>query len=204
MNLCHNNLSGNLPEQLSQLTNLEELDLSTNWLFGEIPATLSSLNFLSHFIVANNNLCGPRPLGTQLQLPMRAILDFVAPHFHMSVLILLATMEILDSCFQEVTQSAGITPNKAEVISSNPPPPSCVDMLKKKKKKNNGDIGDEDNRPRIPWFQVIVVLGFITSFWGVCSPLLYSNKWRVAYFQFLNNIKNRCIILFFKITYWSI
>jgi hypothetical protein len=32
---------------------------------------------------------------------------------------------------QEVVQSAGITPNDAEVTSSNPLPPSCVDMSKK-------------------------------------------------------------------------
>jgi hypothetical protein len=39
------------------------------------------------------------------------------------------------NCPQEVAQSAGTTPNEAEVISSNPSPSSCVDMSKKKKKK---------------------------------------------------------------------
>jgi hypothetical protein len=39
-------------------------------------------------------------------------------------------------CPQEVAQSAGITPNEVEVISSNPHPPSYVDMSKKKKKMN--------------------------------------------------------------------
>jgi hypothetical protein len=38
---------------------------------------------------------------------------------------------------QEVAQSAGTTPNEAEVISSNSPPPSCADMSKKKKKTIN-------------------------------------------------------------------
>jgi hypothetical protein len=36
---------------------------------------------------------------------------------------------------QEVAQSAGTMPNKAEVTSSNSPPSSCVDMSKKKEKK---------------------------------------------------------------------
>jgi hypothetical protein len=40
------------------------------------------------------------------------------------------------NCPQEVAQSAGTTPNKAEVTSSNPPSPFCVDMSKKKKSMN--------------------------------------------------------------------
>jgi hypothetical protein len=38
----------------------------------------------------------------------------------------------LNSCFQEVVQSAGTMLNKAEVTSSNLPPTSCVDMSKTK------------------------------------------------------------------------
>ena len=45
---------------------------------------------------------------------------------------------------QEVTQSAGTTPNEAEVSSSNPPPLSCVNMSKKKKKiKEYGNLNLE-------------------------------------------------------------
>jgi hypothetical protein len=41
--------------------------------------------------------------------------------------------ERLSIRLQEVAQSAGTTPNEAEVTSSNPLLPSCVDMSKKKK-----------------------------------------------------------------------
>ncbi|XP_059430149.1 receptor-like protein 2 [Corylus avellana] len=161
LNLSHNNFSGNIPKQLSQLTNLEGLDLSSNQLSGEIPTSLSSLNFLSHFSVANNNLHGPIPSGTQLQ-------------------------SFNTSAYEGNLELCG------------PPlPHECAHIV-----SNNKGIEDEDNRPRIPWFKVIVVLGFITGFWGVCGPLLYSYKWRVAYFQFMDNIKDRCIILFLKIADW--
>ncbi|KAB1226884.1 Tyrosine-sulfated glycopeptide receptor 1 [Morella rubra] len=63
----HNNFSGNISDQLSELTNLEFLDLSSNRLYGEIPASLAKLRFLKKFSVANNKRQGAIPLGTQLQ-----------------------------------------------------------------------------------------------------------------------------------------
>jgi hypothetical protein len=142
---------------------LEGLDLSANRLSGEIPASLSSLHFLSHFSVANNNLHGPIPSGTQLQ-------SFDASAYEGNL-----------------------------GLCGPPLPHECAHIV-----SNNRDIGDEDNGPRIPWFQVTVVLGFITGFWGVCGPLVISYKWRVAYFQFMDHVKDRCIIFFFKIAYWSL
>jgi hypothetical protein len=79
-----------------------------------------------------------------------------------------------------------------------PLPHECAHIV-----SNKGDIRDEDDGPRIPWFPITVVLGFITGFWGVCGSLVLSYKWRVAYFQFMDNVKDRCIIFFFKIAYWS-
>uniref|UniRef100_A0A2C9W460 non-specific serine/threonine protein kinase n=1 Tax=Manihot esculenta TaxID=3983 RepID=A0A2C9W460_MANES len=57
--------NNNFTDLISNLTNLEKLDLSDNHLSGEIPASLKGLNFLSSFSVANNNLQGPIPSGGQ-------------------------------------------------------------------------------------------------------------------------------------------
>ncbi|KAJ9183108.1 hypothetical protein P3X46_007015 [Hevea brasiliensis] len=58
LNLSHNQLTESIPGSFSNLSQLESLDLSYNNLSGEIPSKLIDLNFLEVFIVAYNNLSG--------------------------------------------------------------------------------------------------------------------------------------------------
>ncbi|XP_022722218.1 probable inactive leucine-rich repeat receptor kinase XIAO [Durio zibethinus] len=58
LNLSHNNLVGVIPSSFSQLKQIESLDLSYNNLSGRIPIQLVELNFLEVFSVAHNNLSG--------------------------------------------------------------------------------------------------------------------------------------------------
>ncbi|KAL4271336.1 hypothetical protein GQ457_13G030240 [Hibiscus cannabinus] len=61
LNLSHNNLIGVIPSSFSKLKQLESLDLSYNNLTGEIPNQLIELNSLEVFSVAHNNLSGRIP-----------------------------------------------------------------------------------------------------------------------------------------------
>ncbi|XP_057483805.1 cuscuta receptor 1-like [Actinidia eriantha] len=61
LNLSHNNFTGPIPTTFSNLRQVESLDLSYNNLNGQIPSQLSSLNFLADFSVAHNNLSGRTP-----------------------------------------------------------------------------------------------------------------------------------------------
>ncbi|KAJ4718464.1 putative Leucine-rich receptor-like kinase family protein [Melia azedarach] len=65
LNFSHNFLSGSIPESFSNLKKIESLDLSHNKLSGLIPPQLIKLNFLSNFNVSYNNLSGPTPNGGQ-------------------------------------------------------------------------------------------------------------------------------------------
>ncbi|KAM4113351.1 hypothetical protein ACJW30_05G214200 [Castanea mollissima] len=58
LNLSRNQLTGSIPETLSNMTELESLDLSHNNFSGEIPPQLIALHFLEVFSVAYNNLSG--------------------------------------------------------------------------------------------------------------------------------------------------
>jgi Leucine-rich repeat (LRR) protein len=60
--LDHNSLVGTIPESLSALTNLQSLRLNDNKITGSIPAWLTSLN-LTNLDLSDNNLMGAIPSG---------------------------------------------------------------------------------------------------------------------------------------------
>ncbi|MFQ6648622.1 hypothetical protein Gotur_020907, partial [Gossypium turneri] len=68
--LYSNNISGIIPEDLGNLTNLVSLDLYLNTLTGHIPSTLGKLQKLRFLRLNNNTLAGqiPMPLTTIMSL----------------------------------------------------------------------------------------------------------------------------------------
>ena len=71
LTLHHNQLSGEIPAELGDLTNLQELGLSQNNLSGEIPAELGALTNLQDLLLQGNMLSGeiPAELGGLDQPP---------------------------------------------------------------------------------------------------------------------------------------
>ena len=65
LNLIGNNkLTGSIPAELGDLTNLTELSLGGNGLSGEIPPELGDLTSLQElYLWGNTDLTGPLPLG---------------------------------------------------------------------------------------------------------------------------------------------
>ncbi|TYG78120.1 hypothetical protein ES288_D02G032200v1 [Gossypium darwinii] len=61
LNLSHNKLTGVIPSSFAKLHQIESLDLSYNNLSGEIPNQLVDLNYLEVFNVTYNNLSGSIP-----------------------------------------------------------------------------------------------------------------------------------------------
>ena len=70
LSLAQNNLTGTIPSELGNLTELKHLNLAANELSGPIPATLGNLNGLEVLYLDNNELTGaiPSELGNLVDL----------------------------------------------------------------------------------------------------------------------------------------
>ncbi|KAJ9171065.1 hypothetical protein P3X46_019115 [Hevea brasiliensis] len=161
LNFSDNFLSGKIPENIGAMKSLEALDFSQNQLFGVIPQSITSLTFLSLLNVSNNNLSGRIPTSTQL------------------------------STFS----SSSFIGNKGLCG-----PPLSNNCSENGVILNNGIVkGQEkgDNGVEVDWFYVSVALGFIVGFWSVLGPLLVNRRWRHAYFHFLDCLGNK--IWWFKV-----
>ncbi|RWR93796.1 putative leucine-rich repeat receptor-like protein kinase [Cinnamomum micranthum f. kanehirae] len=133
LNLSGNHLEGKIPKNIGSLMQLESLDLSQNHLSGKIPSSISSLTFLSKLNLSNNNLSGTIPSGNQLQ----TLLD---PSIYAGN---------YDLCGPPLTKLCS-----AEVV---PPPPNTF----------NGE--DEKDDTEHWWFYVALALGFVAGFWLICD-----------------------------------
>ncbi|QTA80854.1 Leucine-rich repeat-containing protein [Desulfonema limicola] len=61
LDLAYNDLTGEIPKEIGQLINLEYLDLDYNHLRGEIPNELANLTNLTYFWLCQNQLKGDFP-----------------------------------------------------------------------------------------------------------------------------------------------
>jgi Leucine-rich repeat (LRR) protein len=59
--MAANDLSSELPSELFELQQLEEIDLSDNSITGTLPLELASLSQLVHLDLDRNNFIGPVP-----------------------------------------------------------------------------------------------------------------------------------------------
>ncbi|XP_024195246.2 receptor-like protein EIX2 [Rosa chinensis] len=148
LNLSINQLSGNIPSKIGNLHLLETLDLSQNQLSGQIPQSLASLTFLSHLNLSCNKLTGRIPSGNQLQ-----------------------------------------TLDDSSIYKGNPslcgfPLSNCTE--------DGGNMHEthEADDEKLGLY-TSAVLGFIIGFWSVYGTLILKKSWRYAYFQFFDHIKEK-------------
>ncbi|XP_039119834.1 receptor-like protein EIX2 [Dioscorea cayenensis subsp. rotundata] len=141
LNLSKNQLSGQLSEKIGQLRWLEVLDLSVNNLSGVIPPTMTNLTSLNHLNLSYNNFYGEIPYGGQLQ---------VLPD---------------PSIYNGNQGLCGYPLDKKCEITAPAQPPSLP---------NNED---DDNNLETIWFYLSMSLGFIFGFWVISGALILKKRW---------------------------
>eukprot|EP00257_Ricinus_communis_P026957 XP_025014371.1 receptor-like protein EIX1 [Ricinus communis] len=161
LNLSNNKLSDIIPEEIGCLKQLESLDLSQNQLSGKLPSSMAGLNFLNTLNLSYNDLSGRIPSSNQLQSFSASV--FIGNHA-------LCGLPLTQKCPEESTTQA---------------PKSSTDS------QQNQEDGDNEFRR---WLYAGMGLGFIVGFWGVSCTLLLKRSWRHAYFQLLDKLADRLYV----------
>ncbi|KMT16127.1 hypothetical protein BVRB_3g052890 [Beta vulgaris subsp. vulgaris] len=161
LDLSRNNLSGGIPLNIGQLTSLDFLDLSNNHLSGEIPISLADVSRLGTLDLSNNNLSGKIPLSTQLQ-------GFNSSSYMGNPLLCGAPLRECAGDKQPTNK-----PNTSNTIRQD-------------------EHGDGDFYLGLC---ISVVLGFIIGFWGVCGSIVLKRSWRHAFFRFFDDMKDKLYVM---------
>uniref|UniRef100_A0A5B7AVY1 Putative receptor-like protein 12 n=1 Tax=Davidia involucrata TaxID=16924 RepID=A0A5B7AVY1_DAVIN len=161
LNLSMNHLTGNIPEEIGNLDWLQSLDLSKNKLSGPIPPSMTFLTFLSYLNLSHNNLSGEIPTTNQF----RTLSD--------------------PSIYEGNPALCGL-----------PLATKCTDNNEKDHFPGGDkeETDDEDKFEKL-WLYISIVVGFFMGFWGVCGTLVIKRSWRYAYFHFLWGMKDRIMQL---------
>ncbi|PNX94948.1 LRR receptor-like kinase resistance protein, partial [Trifolium pratense] len=166
LNLSWNHLTGNIPNNIGLLKDLENLDLSHNNLSGPIPTSMASMTFLSHLNLSHNNLSGQIPRGNQF------------------------------GTFNEPSIYEG-NPG----LCGEPLPTNCSSLLHRKREHEDDGDGDDEKIERLKLYASIAA-GYITGFWIVCGSLMLKMSWRHAYFNFLYNMRDKLLVFMIKSGLW--
>ncbi|CAA0824288.1 disease resistance family protein / LRR family protein [Striga hermonthica] len=151
LNLSRNHLTGSIPENVGNMKELESLDFSMNSLSGNIPGSMSIMTSLNYLNLSYNHLTGTIPQSTQI------------------------------GSFNE----SSFTGNN---LCGLPLRISC---------KNDGNVsalthmenqGREGKRREIDWFYIFLSLGYVVGLSVVLTALFLKKKWREAYYAFIQKL----------------
>ncbi|CAL9042505.1 unnamed protein product, partial [Musa banksii] len=151
LNLSKNHLGGTIPEKIGSMEQLESLDLSMNNLTGDIPSSLSSLTFLSHLNLSHNNLSGRIPTaGGQMST-------------------FLGDPSIYDG--NEYLCGTPLPECPGDAAHQSPP---------HEHEQKNGD------RLETVWEITSIVMGFVVGFWSFVGTMIMKQSVRIAFFRFFD------------------
>lgn len=149
LNISHNHLSGKIPEKIGLLQSLESLDLSWNELSGEIPASLSGMTMLSKLNLSYNNLSGRIPSGNQLQTLIDPASSYIGNNY---------------LCGPPVSRNC----SGPEVA--------------------RGHHDEHQSDSDVRYLYVGMAVGFVLGLWLVFVTFLFARTWRAAYFHMFDKL----------------
>ncbi|XP_057957377.1 receptor-like protein EIX1 [Malania oleifera] len=171
-----NNLYGEIPVELTHLKGLLSLNLSMNKLQGKIPDKIGNMTSLESIDLSMNKLSGIIPQS----MSSLTFLEYLNLSYNN-----------LSGRIPLSTQIQGFPPLSFignHELCGLPLVDECTKTetpLVRKPSWHNERDGWIDMR----WFYSGMPFGFVVGFWAVLGPLMLNKVWRLAYFQFLDDLK---------------
>ncbi|KAM0013743.1 putative non-specific serine/threonine protein kinase [Helianthus debilis subsp. tardiflorus] len=175
INLSSNNLTGKIPDELTDLHKLIALNLSMNTLVGEIPSNIGQMKELLILDLSRNNLRGGLP-SSMSQMTLLNYLD--------------VSYNSLSGRIPSSTQLQSFDPSRYTGnagLCGLPLPKYCPgdkELEGPTVASENMDDGEER------WFYIGGATGFVTGFWMVCIALIVNRRGRHAFFHVMNSLEN--------------
>ncbi|KAJ0806640.1 putative non-specific serine/threonine protein kinase [Helianthus annuus] len=180
INFSSNNLTGKIPDKLTDLHKLIALDLSMNALVGEIPSKIGQMKELLILDLSRNNLRGGLP-SSMSQMTLLNYLD--------------VSYNNLSGRIPSSTQLQSFEPSRYTGnagLCGLPLPKYCpgdkvLEGPPASRESMEGGEGIDDLQR---WYYIGGATGFATGFWMVCIALIVNRRGRHAFFHVMNSLEN--------------
>ncbi|XP_059629274.1 receptor-like protein EIX2 [Cornus florida] len=178
IDLSSNNISGSIPEEFFSLHALRFLNLSRNQITGKVPENIGGMAMLESLDLSRNHLSNEIPQSMS-NLTFINYLDLSYNNF--SGRIPLSTQ------LQSFNATSYI--GNSELCGA----PLNNNCTREESSQGRGvtSMEKEEEEYEMVWFYIGVGPGFVVGFWVVCGTLILKRTWRHAYFQLLDDMKDR-------------
>ncbi|RWR91841.1 putative leucine-rich repeat receptor-like protein kinase [Cinnamomum micranthum f. kanehirae] len=181
INLSGNDLHGEIPKGITHLLGLQSLNLSRNRLTGTIPEDMNDFQRIESLDLSWNQLSRAIPHG-------------------FSYLTFLSHLNLSHNNFSGRIPSSNQldTLNDSSIYMGNPllcGPPLLNQCPPNGIFPDSQPLSDGDKEAKdeleIQLFYICMGPGFVVGFWVVCGILLFKRSWRVAYYNFFDDMEDR-------------
>ncbi|XVF49267.1 hypothetical protein PTKIN_Ptkin03bG0254900 [Pterospermum kingtungense] len=182
IDLSKNNLTGGIPDGIFSLAFLDSLNLSRNHLSGSIPRSIGDLRLLESLDLSNNNFSGMIP-------PSLSSLTLLN-HLKLSYNNLSGRIPTGNQ-LQTLNDSSNYEGNP--LLCGVPLETRCTGDDSPPTPPPRRGAGGGDSKDKL-WFYLSIAIGYIVGFWSVCGTLALKESWRHAYYQYVDNLKERLLL----------
>ncbi|KAF8665218.1 hypothetical protein HU200_054114 [Digitaria exilis] len=157
LNLSRNNLTGKISEKIGDMHLLESLDISGNNLYGQIPQSLSNLTYLGSLNLSHNDLTGIIPSGGQLDTL-----------YAQNPLMYDGNIGLCGYPLQKNCNGSG--------------------------QPKHSDLKRDGQDSKVLTLSFGLGLGYVVGLWSVFCVILFKRSWRLAYFQLFDKAYDKVFV----------